>query len=74
MKNRKYEEDIELKRALLSKHSQLMRMYHRNNNIKLAKEHFKSVKTLFTYLNNEGETMYYYTLKDFESDSKQFEK
>lgn len=51
-----------------------MRMYRRNNNIKLAKEQFEIVKSLFTFLNNVGETMSYYTLEDFNSDSKQFEK
>lgn len=74
LENRTYKEDIEFRRALLSKHSQLMRMYSRNNNIKLAKEQFESVKSLFTYLNNEREKMSYYTLDDFERDSKQLEK
>lgn len=74
LENRTHKEDIEFRRALLSKHSQLMRMYSRHNNIKLAKEQFESVKSLFTFLNNEGETMSFYTLDDFERDSKQLEK
>ncbi|MCY8636474.1 hypothetical protein MOD96_01495 [Bacillus sp. S17B2] len=74
IRNRTYREDIEFRHALLDKHSQLMRMYRRNNNIKLAKEQFEIVKSLFTFLNNVGETMSYYTLEDFNSDSKQFEK
>lgn len=72
--NRTHQEDIEFRRALLSRHSQFMYMYMRNNNMKLAKEQFESVKSLFTYLNNAGETMSYYTLEDFERDSKQFDK
>ncbi|MED2737647.1 hypothetical protein [Bacillus toyonensis] len=73
-KNRTHKEDIEFRRALLSKHSQLMQMYRRNGNIEKANEQFESVKSLFTRLNNVGETMYFYTLEEFESDSKQFEK
>lgn len=73
-KNRTQKEDIEFRRALLSKHSQLMQMYRRNGSMEKANEQFESVKSLFTYLNNKGETMYYYTLEEFESDSKQFEK
>ncbi|MGN5650402.1 hypothetical protein [Bacillus sp. Brlt_9] len=73
-KNRTQKEDIEFRRALLSKHSQLMQMYRRNGSMEKANEQFESVKSLFTYLNNIGETMYYYTLEEFESDSKQFEK
>lgn len=72
--NRNHKEDIEFRRALLSKHSQLMRMYLRHNNMKMAKEQFESVKSLFTFLHDKGETMDYYTLEDFESDSKRFEK
>lgn len=74
LKNRTQEEDIEFRRALLDKHSQLMRMYRRNNNIKAAKEQFESVKSLFIYLDKAGETMSYYTVEDFESDTRQFEK
>ncbi|WP_176397847.1 hypothetical protein [Bacillus cereus] len=51
-----------------------MQMYRRNGSMEKANEQFESVKSLFTYLNNIGETMYYYTLEEFESDSKQFEK
>jgi len=66
--------DIALRRELLSKHSQLMRMYLSHGNFKLAKEQFEVVKSLFNFLNNEGEVMYYYTLEDFEADSKRFER
>ncbi|CAI6330449.1 hypothetical protein [Bacillus subtilis] len=74
MKNRKHKEDIDFRRALLDKHSQLMRMYLRHNNVELAKTQFEIIKPIFTFLNNEGETMEYYTLENFERDSKQFEK
>lgn len=74
LKNRSHEEDIDFRRALLSKHSQLMRMYLRHNSMKMAKEQFESVKSLFTFLNDKGETMDYYTLEDFKRDSMRFEK
>lgn len=74
MKNRNHKEDIEFRRALLDKHSQLMRMHLRYNCINRAKEEFESVKSLFTFLNNEGETMSYYTLEDFKRDSERFKK
>lgn len=74
LNNRNHKEDIDFRRALLDKHSQLMRMYIRNNNIKLAKEQFESVKSLFTSLSNKGETMDYYTLEDFKQDSERFKK
>lgn len=51
-----------------------MRMYLRHNNVELAKTQFEIIKPIFTFLNNEGETMEYYTLENFERDSKQFEK
>lgn len=73
LKNRTDKEDIEFRRALLDKHSQLMRMYLSNNNIKSAKVEFESVKPLFVFLNNKGETMDYYTEEDFKQDSLQFE-
>ena len=68
----KEKEDIQFKRELLDKHTQLMRMYRRNNNMVLAKEQFEIVKSLFIPLNNKGEIMDFYTSKDFEEDSKQF--
>jgi predicted house-cleaning noncanonical NTP pyrophosphatase (MazG superfamily) len=74
MKNRKHKEDIDFRRALLDKHSQLMRMYLRHNNVEQAKTQFEIIKPIFSFLNNEGETMEYYTLENFERDSKQFEK
>lgn len=74
LENRNHKEDIDFRRALLDKHSQLMRMYIRHNNIKLAKEQFESVKSLFTFLNNTGETMDYYTVEDFNQDSERFKK
>lgn len=73
-KNRQQKEDITFRRQLLDKHSQLMRMYLRHNNIKLAKAQFEILKPIFIFLNNEGEEMNYYTLEDFKRDSKQFEK
>ncbi len=69
-----FEQDIPFKREALSKHSQLMQMYLRNNNIEFAKTQFDIVKRLFNSLNHEGEIMSYYTPQDFERDSKQFEK
>ncbi|PTY93042.1 hypothetical protein [Heyndrickxia sporothermodurans] len=66
--------DIAFRRELLSKHSQLMHMYLRHNSIKPAKEQFEIVKSLFNFLHNLGETMYFYTLEDFETDSKRFER
>lgn len=74
IKNQKIKEGIAFRRELLDKHSQFMRMYLRNNNIKLAKEQFEIIKPIFNFLNNEGETMNYYTLEDFKRDSKRFEK
>lgn len=74
IKNRQQKEDIIFRRQLLDKHSQLMRMYLRHNNIKLAKSQFEILKPIFIFLNNEGEEMNYYTLEDFKRDSKQFEK
>jgi len=74
LKNRSYKEDIDFRRSLLSKHSQFMRMYLRYNNIKKAKEEFESVKSLFIFLNDKGETMDYYTLEDFKRDSLRFEQ
>ncbi|MBG9693149.1 hypothetical protein ABD91_20630 [Lysinibacillus sphaericus] len=72
MKNRTDKEDIEFRRALLDKHSQLMRMYINHNNIEMAKAEFESVKSLFVFLNNKGETMDYYTVEDFKQDSIRF--
>ena len=72
MKNRNHKEDIEFRRALLDKHSQLMRMYLRHNNIALAKEQFEIIKPIFAFLNDAGETMDYYSLKDFKQDSIRF--
>ncbi|HHW36796.1 MAG TPA: hypothetical protein GXX18_06085 [Bacillales bacterium] len=74
IKNQQHKEDIAFRRGLLDKHSQLMRMYLRDNNIKLAKAQFEIIKPVFNFLNNEGEIMRYYTLEDFERDSKRFEK
>lgn len=65
-------EDISFRRMLLDKHSQLMRMYLRHDNIKLAKAQFDIIKPIFISLNNAGETMSYYTLQDFEIDSERF--
>jgi hypothetical protein len=67
-------EDIAFRRELLDKHSQLMRMYLRHNNMKLAKEQFEILKPNFNFLNNKGEIMDYYTVEDFERDLKRFEK
>lgn len=72
IQNRSLEDDIAFKRALLDKHSQLMRMYIRHNNMKLAKEQFDTLKPIFNSLNDKGETMNYYTLEDFEGDLKRF--
>lgn len=72
--NRNHKEDIDFRRALLDKHSQLMRMHLRYNCINRAKEEFASVKSLFTFLNDKGETMDYYTLEDFKRDSERFKK
>jgi hypothetical protein len=74
LKNKQYKEDVTFRRELLDKHSQLMRMYLRHNNIKHAKAQFEIIKPIFNFLNNEGEVMSYYTLEDFERDSKRFEK
>jgi hypothetical protein len=74
IENKQHKESITFKRMLLDKHSQLMRMYLRNNNIKLAKVQFEIIKPIFDYLNNEGETMNYYTLEDFKHDSERFKK
>ncbi|MFY0516523.1 hypothetical protein ACOMCU_01645 [Lysinibacillus sp. UGB7] len=74
MENRTEKEDIEFRRALLSKHSQFMRMYLNYNNFELAKAEFESVRSLFVFLNNKGETMDYYTVEDFKQDSIRFKK
>ena len=74
LNNRSLIEDIDFRRSLLSKHSQFMRMYLRHNNIQKAKEEFESVKSLFTFLNDKGETMDFYTVEDFKRDSMRFEK
>lgn len=74
MKNRNHKEDIDFRRTLLDKHSQLMRMYIRHNNVEQAKTQFEIIKPNFTFLNNEGETMDYYTSEDFKQDSERFKK
>ncbi|MFE8701142.1 hypothetical protein ACFYKX_11105 [Cytobacillus sp. FJAT-54145] len=74
LKNRSHKDDIDFRRALLDKHSQLMRMHLRYHCFKRAKEEFESVKSLFTFLHDKGETMDYYTLDDFKQDSMRFEK
>ncbi|MCY9308784.1 hypothetical protein MOF23_07305 [Bacillus inaquosorum] len=74
IKNQKHKEDIDFRRALLDKHSQLMRMYLSHNNVEQAKIQFEIIKPIFTFLNNEGETMNYYTLEDFKQDTERFKK
>jgi hypothetical protein len=72
--NRNYQEDIDFRKSLLSKHSQLMHMYLRHNNVKLAEIQFEIIKPIFIFLNDKGVTVEYYTLEDFKRDSKRFEK
>ena len=67
-------EDIAFKREMLSKHSQLMRMYLSLNSMERAEEHFEVVEHLFNYLSGKGEYVYFYTAEDFENDCKQFKK
>ena len=74
MNNRNPMEDIEFRRALLDKHSQLMRMYIRHNNVELAKEQFEIIKPNFIFLKNKGETMNFYTSEDFKEDSERFKR
>ncbi|MES9681674.1 hypothetical protein ABWK22_01915 [Gottfriedia acidiceleris] len=74
MTNPQYKKDIPFLRECLDKHSQLMRMHLRYNCIKQAKEQFKIIKPIFESLHNEGETMNYYTLEDFNNDSERFKK
>lgn len=60
------EESVILKRQLLDKHQQLMKMHMRDGNLKFAEEQFEIVTDLFLSLHNDGESMSYYTTSDHE--------
>lgn len=68
--NKNPKEDMEFQKSLLSKHTQLFRMYMQHGNIEMAKEQFEIVERIFNHLNSKGESVYFYTKEDFKQDKE----